>query len=340
MIHQKEYTTIVGPDDKKKKRGGASFKIFSGIAATFALASGGYHLLHSNDAVGSSNFDMSLISTTEIVQEKGSIGRGFVGKYMYTYDDTVSNNCETVLMIGVGTAMKSTQYTILSKAISTGTSIVTVIFDPNPGSIVKLSPKDYANFYNTFTTPDLGARLPVCQGKSPKIIIGGHSASGRAGLQAMMHEGVKPDGFVGLDPYQASKEEIKGIGPRGAPATSIRPDLPMLLWGFEKTTCGIKIDLAAKSAYELSGVKNRVFFRANNSNNRNVRHCEFADRGCAVACPNSKPNNNVKDIVAQSIQVFATSVLKGGSIRPSDFHFDTSNDSVLIDVFIDSDTVQ
>ena len=61
---------------------------------------------------------------------------------MYTYDDDVSNNCETVVMIGVGTAMQSTQYSILSKAISTGASIVTVIFDPNPGNIVKYGTKD------------------------------------------------------------------------------------------------------------------------------------------------------------------------------------------------------
>jgi len=336
MVNQKEYTTIVGPDGKQKKRGGVSFKIFSGLAATFAFASGGYHLLHSNDAVDLT-FDISLISTTDIVQGRGTIGRR--GHYMYTYDDTVSNNCETVLMIGVGSTMRSTQYNILSKAISTGTSIVTVIFDPNNQNPVKFGAQNYAKFYNTFTT-DLSSQLPVCQGKSPKIIIGGHSASGRGGLQAMMHEGVKPDGFIGLDPFNVSEEEIPGLGPRLVPATSIRPDLPMLVWGFEKTTCGTDINLAAKPAYELSGVNNRVFFRANNANNRQVRHCEFADNGCSLVCPNSNPNNNVKDIVAKSIQVFATSVLNGGRIRTSDFQFDTSNDSVPIDVFINSDSVQ
>ena len=65
--NQKEYTTIVGPDGKQKKRGGIFFKICSGLVATFAFASGGYHLLHSNDAVDLT-FDISLISTTDIVR--------------------------------------------------------------------------------------------------------------------------------------------------------------------------------------------------------------------------------------------------------------------------------
>ena len=47
MVNQKEYTTIVDSDDKKKR--GVSFKILSGVAAAFALSSGGYHLLHSNN---------------------------------------------------------------------------------------------------------------------------------------------------------------------------------------------------------------------------------------------------------------------------------------------------
>jgi len=47
MVHQKEYTPIVGPNDDKKKFG-VSFKIFSAVAATIALSSGGYHVLQSN----------------------------------------------------------------------------------------------------------------------------------------------------------------------------------------------------------------------------------------------------------------------------------------------------
>eukprot|EP00751_Fragilariopsis_kerguelensis_P024941 CAMPEP_0170874424 /NCGR_PEP_ID=MMETSP0734-20130129/28139_1 /TAXON_ID=186038 /ORGANISM="Fragilariopsis kerguelensis, Strain L26-C5" /LENGTH=135 /DNA_ID=CAMNT_0011255369 /DNA_START=70 /DNA_END=477 /DNA_ORIENTATION=- len=49
MTNQKEYTTIMSPDDDKKKRRVVSFKILSGVAATIALSSGGYHLLHSNN---------------------------------------------------------------------------------------------------------------------------------------------------------------------------------------------------------------------------------------------------------------------------------------------------
>jgi len=57
MVHQKEYTPIVGPNDDKKKFG-ISFKIFSAVAATIALSSGGYHVLQSNG----SPQDVSLTS--------------------------------------------------------------------------------------------------------------------------------------------------------------------------------------------------------------------------------------------------------------------------------------
>jgi len=48
MVNQKEYAPLVGPKDEKKKRG-VSFKILFSLAATLALSSGGYHLLHANN---------------------------------------------------------------------------------------------------------------------------------------------------------------------------------------------------------------------------------------------------------------------------------------------------
>ena len=66
MTNQKEYTIIVSPDDKKKR--GVSFRILSGIAATVALSSGGYALLHSNN----DNSPQGLSLTTNVLRSSGS----------------------------------------------------------------------------------------------------------------------------------------------------------------------------------------------------------------------------------------------------------------------------
>jgi len=66
MVHQKEYTPIVGPNDDKKKFG-VSFKIFSAVAATIALSSGGYHVLQSNG----SPQDVSL--TTNVLRSSSGL---------------------------------------------------------------------------------------------------------------------------------------------------------------------------------------------------------------------------------------------------------------------------
>ena len=117
-----------------------------------------------------------------------------------------------------------------------------------------------------------------------------------------------------------------------------------MTWGFEKTTCGASVDIAAKSAYELAGKANRVFFRVANTgrSNRSIGHCEFANNGCKLGgmfpllglCP-FRRNEDIKDVVAESIQVFAAAVSKG-DIQTSDFELDTSNAGVGIDFFVNS----
>jgi len=247
-------------------------------------------------------------------------------------------------MIGVGTKMRIEDYDILSSKVSTGKPIVTVFTDHQYLFIPKLNQKKYANLYNRITQ-DLDIAIPVCKGKSPTVIIGGHSASGRSGLQAMKLDLLSspPDGFIRLDPFQAQKEPTRF--PKSDPGTTIDPDLPFLSWGFERATCAVTVDIAAKSAYELAGKENRVFFRvANTGQTSGFGHCEFSNRGCKVIgniilpnYPNSK-NDNIKDVVAESIRVFAAAVSKG-SIKAGDFELDASNAGVGIEVFLNSDDV-
>ena len=239
--------------------------------------------------------------------------------------------------------MGNGDYDILTSKISTGKPIVTVFTDHQLGPF-KIDEKKYANLYNSITQ-DLDAQIPVCEGKLPKIIIGGHSASGRASLQAMDKDLLSspPDGFIGLDPFQAQKEPTRSFFKGDVPGTKIDPDLPMMSWGFEKTTCSVNVDIAAKSAYELAGKENRVFYKVANTgrSNRSIGHCEFANNGCKVGgfislpgCP-TRRNEDVKDVVAESIQVFAAAVSKG-DIQTSDFELDTSNAGVGIDLFVNS----
>eukprot|EP00535_Pseudo-nitzschia_heimii_P006182 CAMPEP_0197187410 /NCGR_PEP_ID=MMETSP1423-20130617/15798_1 /TAXON_ID=476441 /ORGANISM="Pseudo-nitzschia heimii, Strain UNC1101" /LENGTH=307 /DNA_ID=CAMNT_0042638973 /DNA_START=21 /DNA_END=944 /DNA_ORIENTATION=+ len=285
------------------------------------------------------------VDAVDIQRVDGTVGWGDrrrrTGSFRATYDADVAGEdaCGIVYLIAVGTAMKTGDFDQLSKSISEGSPIVTVFFDHNPGNIVKLDQDKYAGFYNAFAG-SLSEHLPaVCEGKSPTIVAGGHSAGGHAGLKAMETKAIAPDGFVGLSPFPVSPKKTFRYD-----AVTIDPDLPVLTWGFTRKTCSVDPALASESQYELSGKTNRVLFRANNDDGaaRRVGHCEFSDDGCfPVPIPNcpSPKTTDVKDVVARSMKVFAESLKTTGTIDQSTFRgFDTSNPSgVAIDVLVDDD---
>jgi len=283
------------------------------------------------------------VESTEIVQTRGATKNGH---FTTTYDAgyTGGNLCDVVVMIGVGTAMRRENYDGLSTLISTEQSIVTVFFDHNPGNMVKYGVEDYAVFVKDFTA-HLGTLIPVCHDTTPKVILGGHSASGRAGFQALMHdEDLTADGFISLDGFQVSDTAQWGIGPGNIPKTIIAEDLPVLAWGFETQTCSVDPKKGGKAAYELSNDDHRVFFRVRNGvRGSRVGHCEFTDKGCGIfACKTRSPqNNDVKTVIAKSIQIFATGIVHGRKVSREDYdRLDTSNDTVNIEVYINTDTVQ
>jgi len=78
MVHQKEYTPIVGPNDDKKKFG-VSFKIFSAVAATIALSSGGYHLLQSNGSPQDVSVTTNILRSSSGLQLRQPCPPDFVG---------------------------------------------------------------------------------------------------------------------------------------------------------------------------------------------------------------------------------------------------------------------
>jgi hypothetical protein len=240
------------------------------------------------------------VSNGDMISEKGKVREG---KFTVHYDKALPEEvqCQTVIMIGVGTAMGSGDYNILSSEISSGQPIVTVITD-HSAIFVKTSSGGFAKLYNKLTA-DLGEIIPICQGKSPKILVGAHSASGMAAIGAMKKDllQVKPDGFIGLDPFKINERR-----------DSIDPNLPTLEWGFAKTTCSVKIQQAAKPAYKLSSEQHRVFYRIDNaSGHQNIQHCSFTDKGCAIVCGRKNDGDWVRPVVAKSIHAFIGAIETG-----------------------------
>ncbi len=198
--------------------------------------------------------------------------------------------------------MATTDYSIMSEEISKGQQIVTVITDHAPNFFVKLSSSGFAKLYNALTS-DLGAQIPVCKGKSPKIIVGAHSASGQASIEAMMKGKLdkQPDGYLGLDPFAIKERKMK-----------IDDSLPVMTVGFEKTTCQVKVNQSAKPAYKLADKGHRVFYQVDNINQK-IQHCAFTNKGCAVICGAKPEGNWVRGLVAQAVHSFV------GAIKSNNF---------------------
>ena len=214
----------------------------------------------------------------------------------YHYDDTMSYyTCETLVLLGVGTAMSVDDYDVLSAKISSKQPIITVIADHFPGFFYKSSSNRFADVYNKLLESQ-GDIIPVCSGKSIKnILIGGHSSGGTAALLSLSKLKRKPNGYIGLDPF--SIEE------------NVDENLPVMLWGFSETTCQVKPERAAKATYTTSNDFHRILYRVNNTGG-SVNHCSFTDEGCGSFCPSSG-EGWMHDVVAKSIQNFSRNVKRG-----------------------------
>jgi len=263
----------------------------------------------------------SLIGVTqgnaEIVSKKGKVrrqvrGTEHFGEYKYFYDASVTNPCETVFFLAVGTAMSVDDYSRISTQISTGNPIVTVVSDTNPGNIVKLQPGKYQGYYESIV-PQIKTLIPACANTDdPVILVGGHSASGQAILDSFGDLSPPPSGFIGLDPFSMKGREI--------PA-----DLPTLDWGFTRTTCAVTVEDAAMGAYEISSPEHRVLYRVENDKPSGITHCSFTDNGCfePLCSANNGPGEEgdwVIPAIAVSIHKFANDVVNNqGKIKKSTF---------------------
>lgn len=274
-----------------------------------------------------------------------------IGKIRYHYFDdstgsivnTASRPCSDILMIGVGTAMKVQDYDNLAESIVTKAetpSLVVVISDSNPGDInfIKKNSTKYANLAKGIRDQLNSGIIPVCTGQQDNLnfLIGGHSASGQAALGAVqkgLYDFV-PDGFVGLDPYEIDKRTMNF----GSPL-----QLPTLSWGFDRTTCLVQVQKAARGAYKLSSPDvGRVLYLIDNEHN-SMTHCSFTDSGCGVGfvevCPTNHKFEWVYESVAESINLFVNALkTDGASISKENFEL-PSTVSGNASLFVNSDDV-
>ena len=287
--------------------------------------------------------------------------------YYYNYDDDSNAsehdvlgdyaNCQTILVLGVGAAMSSTEYSQLAIDIVTeDSSILTVVVDDNPHEIKKQSNEKYAAIVHTVVT-NIDTYIPICasnlaglptaekqgivQHQDRTIIIGGHSASGEAAFHALplffdpsssyfLPIGIQ--GFIGLAPYKIEAPTIQSTNGdktktlKGAENASLFP-IPSLYWGFSTKSCAVDVDYAADMAYKLSNPKYRVLYQVQTSNDKfnpmtGGPHCVFSDNGCMKLC---NPSNMqwVKNSVATTIATFIVAIKESGGGENGGFSRET-----------------
>lgn len=231
-----------------------------------------------------------------VVQEDARV-QGLSGGLRYSFDDSMSSSaCDNVVMIGVGTAMGTAGYDLLSTQIVENEPVVSIIVDQNPFWFVKTSETRFARFTNAIID-QLGDIIPVCEGVSPKqIIVGGHSAGGQAAWNAIPLLNFEPAGFLGLDPFRLDPSDNIAI--------------PALFWGFKETSCQVTASQAAKAGYQAANEDNRVFYQIDNTNGSDAGHCSFTDSGCVgPICPARETSSTwVRQSVAQATNRFLKAI--------------------------------
>jgi hypothetical protein len=236
-------------------------------------------------------------------------------KYIYEwyYDDS-TNTCSSVVAINVGTGMSVSDYTELANLIvsanTVNTSTVAIVVDNNPGCPfnVGLQKDDGAKFARAVNAAvhDLKNNVAICT--NPLYFIGGHSGGGKGAMNAIGKGTLDFPiaGYVGLDPYQITQKDPIPI------------EMPSLFWGFNKTTCAVNTNQAAKAGYNNGNSNHRLFYQVQtNHQGTGSRwldekllgpHCSFTNNGCFWMC-NGTNFPWIRNQVAVTYHRFANAVL-------------------------------
>jgi hypothetical protein len=263
------------------------------------------------------NSSSNIISTgTKMYRDQNNKLRGIRYYYYYLSDNHTTSHpvdCDhwTVFYMGVGTAMTMNDYEQMSHQIvlqqSTGSNTLVIIADHNVHQIVKYQSEDYTSLANQ-VYQDIGNLIPsrlLFEKQSnnkafechPRVILGGHSASGRAALLSYQSGELdfRPVGFLGLDPWwicptdhppptQSSSnpnttrtKDIKHVTSLSSICKSTQQQqtretiqtiqIPTLSIGFTDMTCGVDPQLASMAVYQKTVPQHRVWYQIHNGNN-------------------------------------------------------------------------
>mmetsp|Transcript_29147 Transcript_29147/g.61982 ORF Transcript_29147/g.61982 Transcript_29147/m.61982 type:complete len:254 (-) Transcript_29147:120-881(-) len=223
-----------------------------------------------------------------------------MAKYEYSYyrDENFKDPSNTIVMLGVGTAMSNTDYSNLCEVIVRGTHVLAVVVDFNPRWIVKLDPDKFVEAANGIMAELQSLDLI---GPAATLVVGGHSAGGYAAAASLnlTYNHGQPVGYFGIDP-----------APRGPFAATI--DVPSFVVGLEVTTCGVDPMKSSRAAYSKSGAAHRTLVQIKNQK-KEFHHCVFTDKGCLVVCPKDKSADSPIQGVAKAFSVFLDRLKSGNN---------------------------
>jgi hypothetical protein len=250
-----------------------------------------------------SNQTKKVITTTDTSAEQ---------QYKYTYyRDNKFETFKVIIMLGVGTAMKSDDYSGLCTKLVTSTEkpILAVVVDFVPEWPIKNDPKRFVESCNSILKV-LESKKLISFSEGITLVVGGHSGGGASAAGSLTVDGASfehtPNGFFGLDPVPP------GAGPFPGPFKPVI-GIPSLNVGFAKKTCGVDPLRSARAAYSKSDTSHRTLLLISNdvSPNKYICHCAFSDHGCGVACPQAGDTETVKQGVADAFSIFLTTLDTG-----------------------------
>jgi hypothetical protein len=279
----------------------------------------------------------AAVNSTTVLE--GLNFKGGRGQIRFHYDDATENNCETVIFVGVGTAMNVKDYDKLSSQVVADSSIVFIVTDHSPGNPIKLRQKErYAKLVN-LVAENLSTMIPVCRSE-PRFgfIVGGHSASGATAVDALgLITKFAPAGWLGLDPFQFPDDE-ETLAPYKALAGTLN-------FGFSKKTCAVSVGQAGKLGYENGNHSSRVLFQVENKPgalngimSSPICHCSFTDGGCLGVCGFDETQSHlVRVTVGKATKQLVTSLALGRIMR-SDFA-SISTDGLTFNLVVNGEAV-
>lgn len=197
---------------------------------------------------------------------------------VYVDDKIPEEEVQTAIVLAVGTQMKIKDYSNLAEAIQVNTpNSVVFIMDPNPNIFTKFSPENYQKGFSAIVTWTKTARFTGVQ----KYFIGGHSASGQAGIQALQNLktlGVTISGFIGIDSccvgFSIYPPWLSGDKKSAALFT-----VPSLFWTTQPNLCANPTS-AGEGFYNLAVSNGRGLCNALFKLKEGPEHCIFTNAGC------------------------------------------------------------